>query len=132
MENIEHNGKILAMIIRQSSASEGVHFVTNAENSLQLGVLRYPTGFQVKPHIHKESVKTIHDIQEVLHVESGEMKATFYDAEGNRVGDTILNCGDTILLVAGGHGFDILQDTQMLEVKQGPYHGVEEDKVHFA
>jgi len=57
-----------------------------------------------------------------------DYEAEFYERSGKKVGSAILNSGDTILLLRGGHGFNILEDSKIIEVKQGPYYGVEEDK----
>ena len=78
--------------------------------------------------MHRSSPKTINEIQEVLYIEHGKVEVEFYESSGKKIGNAILNSGDTILLLSGGHGFNILEDTKMIEVKQGPYSGVEEDK----
>ena len=128
IDRIECEGKVLALIVRQGVVPEGVNFFTDAENSLQLGVLRHKQGFRVKAHIHRRSAKTIEDVQEVLYIEHGRVEAEFYNDSGTKIGATTLNAGDTILQISGGHGFNVLEDSQIMEVKQGPYRGVEEDK----
>ena len=127
-EKIEWEGKTLALIVRQDYEPEGANFITSGDSPLQLGVLKYRQGHTIKPHIHKSLPKTINEVQEVLHVAYGKVEAEFYGGGGKKIGSTVLNSGDTILLVSGGHGFNILEDSKMIEVKQGPYHGVEEDK----
>ena len=131
VEKIEHEGRVLALIIRRDTETKGVNFFTGPENPLQLGILRYSAGFEVKPHIHRKSTRTIEDIQEVLHIEYGKVEAEFYESAGKKIGSTVLNSGDTILLLSGGHGFNILEDSKIMEVKQGPYYGVDEDKVRI-
>ena len=128
VEKIESEGKVFALIMRGSYEPDGVNFVTSGDNPLQLGVLKHPQGHKIKPHTHKSSPKTINEIQEVLHVAYGKVEAEFYDSAGEKIGSAVLNSGDTILLLSGGHGFNILEDSKIIEVKQGPYHGVEEDK----
>lgn len=114
--------------MRQNYEPEGVNFVTSGDNPLQLGILKHQQGSKIKPHIHKSYPKTVNEVQEVLHIEYGKVEAEFYESAGKKVGSTVLNSGDTILLLSGGHGFNILEDSKMIEVKQGPYYGVEEDK----
>ena len=128
IETIAFDGKVYAQIVRCGYEENGVHFVTSADSSLQLGVLRHKEGVEIRPHIHRSAIRRISEVQEVLHVAYGEVEADFYDAGGRNLGNVILNAGDTILLLAGGHGFKILKDCKMIEVKQGPYYGTRDDK----
>ena len=128
IEKIEYEGKICALILRCGDEQNGVNFVTSQDNPLQLGVLKHKQGIEIKPHIHINRPRTINEVQEVLHVDYGEVETEFYDAQGRRLGSAILNAGDTIILLSGGHGFNILKDCKMIEVKQGPYYGNAEDK----
>ena len=128
VEKIECGGKILAIILRQNYEPEGVNFITAEDNPLQLGVLKHQKGSKIKPHIHKSSPRIVNEIQEVLHIAYGKVEAEFYTGDGKKVGDVTLNSGDTILLLSGGHGFNLLEDSKIIEIKQGPYRGVVEDK----
>ena len=127
IEKVEWQGKTLALILRARFDKEGVNFVTAEDNPIQLGILKHRQGVKIKPHIHRASAKVINSVQEVLHIEYGRVEVDFYD-DGEKIRTTILNMGDTILLISGGHGFDILEDSKIIEVKQGPYEGVERDK----
>jgi len=128
IEKMEWQGQTLALILRCGFDKQGVNFITSETNPLQVGVLQHPQGSNIKPHIHRASSKTVDSVQEVLHIEYGRVAVHFYAETGQRVGGVTLNMGDTILLLAGGHGFDILEDSKIIEVKQGPYAGVERDK----
>ncbi len=121
-EQIMHEGKLWAVIIRAGQVPTGVHFFTPDDNSLQVGRQMRPKGTVIAPHAHCE-VKTSRTgfLQEVLHIQQGRLKTIFYTNEGQRLTERVLEAGDTILLIQGGHGFEILEDTQMLEVKMGPY-----------
>ncbi len=131
IDKIEWEGRIFALILRQDYEPEGVNFVTSEDSPLQLGILKHQRGHKIKPHIHKSSPKTINEVYEVLHIAYGKVEAEFYESAGEKIGGTVLNSGDTILLISGGHGFNILEDSKIIEVKQGPYHGIEEDKVRI-
>ncbi len=131
IERIERSGKVFALILRADYEPEGVNFVTSPANPLQLGILKHQHGSKIKPHIHKSFPRTINEVQEVLHIKYGKVEAEFYETGGKKVGSAILNAGDTFLLISGGHGFNILEDSKIIEIKQGPYHGVEEDKEHL-
>lgn len=131
IEKVEYNGKTFALILRCYDEPEGVNFFTSQDNPLQLGILKHPQGHKIKPHLHRNLPRNISVVQEVLHIEYGEVETKFYDASGKELGSVMLNAGDTILLLSGGHGFNILRDSKILEVKQGPYYGVEDDKLKF-
>lgn len=128
IEKIAWKGKTIALILRGDYEPEGVSFITPQDNPFQLGILKHRQGTRIKPHVHKKSPRTINDIQEVLHMEYGKVEVEFYDAEGRKLKSAILNSNDTILLLSGGHGFNILEDAKIIEVKQGPYYGTEGDK----
>lgn len=128
IERIEWKGEILALILRSNYEPEGTNFITSGENPIQLGVLKHRQGTKIKPHVHKNIPKIINDIQEVLHMEYGKVEVEFYESANTKIGSTVLNSGDTILLISGGHGFNVLEDSKLIEVKQGPYYSVGEDK----
>jgi len=131
IEKIAYEGHTFALILRDNYEQEGVAFFTPQENPVQLGILQHRQGTKVKPHIHRSLPRTISETQEVLHIEYGEVEASFYDSHGKGLGSVILKAGDTILLLYGGHGFNILKDSKILEIKQGPYYGPEDDKERF-
>lgn len=129
IERIEYNGQLFALILHANYESEGVNFITSADNPLQLGLLTHKQGSIIKPHVHRNFPKTITTDQEVLHIVNGKVEAEFYESKGKKIASTILDSGDTILLLSGGHGFNVLENSKIIEVKQGPYGGVEEDKI---
>ena len=128
VERVEWNGELFALILRNTYEEEGVNFFTGRDNPFQLGILKHKRGTKIRPHIHKSLPKIINSVQEVLHVEYGKVKAEFYTQGGEKIESRILNPGDTVLLISGGHGFNILQNSKIMEVKQGPYYGTEGDK----
>ena len=131
IETIEAEGKVLAIVLRSGHESQGVQFFSRPEYPLQLGLLQHSKDTHIKPHIHHSTTKIVNEIQEVLHLEYGRVEAEFFRNSGQRVASCLLNEGDTILLVSGGHGFRILEETKMLEIKQGPYESREEDKKYL-
>jgi len=120
---ISHDGKLWAVVIRGGKVAPGVHFVTTEDNALQVGKQLRARGTLIAPHAHCAVAAKKQDgfLQEVLHIERGKLKTVFYADDGTVVDECILEAGDTILLIQGGHGFEILEDTQMLEIKMGPY-----------
>ena len=118
-------------IIRASYNPNHTEFFTPGSYSQQLGIIKYPKGGSIKPHFHNKVVREVHYTQEVLVIRKGKLKVNLFDHELKHILDVVLNQGDVILLASGGHGFEMLEDCEMLEVKQGPYNGVEADKTHF-
>lgn len=121
------DGQLVAIVLRGYFDKEGVNFFTPPESSLQLGALKHKKGTKIKPHIHKKVERTLNYTQEILHLEYGRVEAKFYQ-DGKVVRNCLLSAGDTIILLKGGHGFNVLEDTKMIEVKQGPYLSPAEDK----
>ena len=129
-EEINTNGQLLAIIIRKDYKAEGIRFFTDNTSSQQLGYMNRPEGYVIKPHRHNLVGREVHLTQEVLFIKSGKVRVDFYDNEQNYLESRVLYQGDVILLADGGHGFEMLEPSEMIEVKQGPY--VEErDKVRF-
>jgi mannose-6-phosphate isomerase-like protein (cupin superfamily) len=129
-EQIEHNGQIIAIIIRADYSCEGVNFFTPDEFSQQLAYMRHPEGKTILPHKHNLVTRKIEYTQEILFIKRGKLKVNLYGEHNEYLHSRILSSGDTILLASGGHGFEIIEDLEMIEVKQGPYTG-DDDKVQF-
>ena len=130
VENIESNGKQLAYIIHGNSEVKGQQFFGSAEDFLQVGIMGLDKGTELKPHYHLPQRKIITKNQEVLIILSGKVEVLFFNSDKKtKIDSFILKGGDIIVLLEGGHGFNILEDTKLIEVKQGPYKGQENDKV---
>jgi mannose-6-phosphate isomerase-like protein (cupin superfamily) len=119
-----------AIIVRNSYRDEGIVFFTENNYSQQLAYMNRPKGYEIDPHVHNPITRTVKNTNEVLFVKSGKVRVDFYDTEKNYVDFRLLEKGDVILLIDGGHGFRFLEDSEMIEVKQGPYAG-EKDKTRF-
>src|SRR5574344_1491527 len=130
IQNITHNEKLLSVIIRATYQKDGIEFCTPDDFSQQLGYMNRPKGYVIPPHIHNPVKREVHYTKEVLYVKSGKVRVDFYDDDRNYLQSTILEKGDVILLAYGGHGFEMIENSEMIEVKQGPYAG-EIDKIRF-
>ena len=130
VETITHNGRTLALILRASFREPGVHFVTPEDYAQQLGYMQHPKGKVIEPHIHNEVTRSITLTQEVLFIRRGKLRVDFYNDQRDYLESRILEPNDVILLSCGGHGFEALEELEMIEVKQGPYAGGR-DKIRF-
>jgi hypothetical protein len=130
LENITHNGQILALIIRADFQTEGIKFFTPANFSQQLGYMNRPKGFKVAPHIHNLVQREVQMTQEVLFIKRGRVQMDIFDLTNKFLSSHELAQGDVVLLASGGHGFTMLEETEIIEVKTGPHLG-EIDKTRF-
>lgn len=130
IKQITFNNKLLAIIIKADFNKPGISFFTPNDFSQQLAYMKHPKGHIIQPHIHNMCLRYVHYTQEVLVIKKGKLKVNFYNDNKEYVESYILTEGDVILLASGGHGFEVLEDVEMFEIKQGPYAG-EADKTRF-
>ena len=131
MEIIKKKNKILAYIIRDDHQCEGVDFITPDDYSQQVAYMHHPAGKVIDAHVHNAVHRSVLYTQEVLFIKRGKLRVDFYDEYEDYLESRVLNSGDVLLLVSGGHGFKVLEELEMVEVKQGPYSG-DKDKTRFA
>src|SRR3569833_3030174 len=131
MQEVKHEGQVLAIIIRNEFAEPGIHFFTPNEFSLQLAYMNHKTGKIIESHFHNPVTREVLYTKEVLFIKKGVLRVDFFSDECVYLESRILYGGDVILLAAGGHGFEILVDLELIEVKQGPYVG-DHDKTRFS
>jgi mannose-6-phosphate isomerase-like protein (cupin superfamily) len=131
LEWIEHGEARLALIVRHTFCEPGVHFFTPGHLSQQLAYMRHPAGQVIPPHVHNPVPREVQFTQEVLFLRRGRLRVDFYSEHREYLESRILEAGDVILLATGGHGFEVLDEVEMIEVKQGPYAG-DADKTRFA
>lgn len=126
VEHIEDRGKPLVYIIRGSFQPETTTFLTPPEFKQQVGYIVYPSGGEVKRHLHRPIERHLVGTSEVLIVRAGRCLMDIYNDDRQLIATRELRTGDLMLLVGGGHGFRMLEETVFLEVKQGPYTGIDE------
>ena len=124
-------GDLVAAIFRITDAGEGVNFLSDPDDPLQLAVSTYEAGTSVQNHIHNRREISIDRIQEIVHIDSGKAEIDLFDDEKEFITTERLASGDTIFFISGGHGIRFEDKTTIIEVKQGPYKGKEIDKSLF-
>ncbi len=130
IEQIIFNNKLLSIIIKKEFKKDGIEFFTPDDFSQQLGYMNRPKGYIIPPHVHNPVTREVQYTKEVLYIKNGKVRVDFYDEVQNYLQSTILESGDVILLAYGGHGFEMLEESEIIEIKQGPYAG-EADKTRF-
>ena len=130
VEEVKKKNRLLAIIIRNDYQCEGVDFITPSEYSQQVAYMHHPTGKIIDAHVHNLVHRNVVLTQEVLIIKKGILRVDFYDEYEDYLESRNLYAGDIILLVSGGHGFKVIDEVEMIEVKQGPYSG-DQDKKRF-
>jgi hypothetical protein len=130
VEEIKFDDKLLAIIISNKYCKDGISFFTPGEFSQQLAYMKHQKGKIIDPHVHNPVKREVHYTKEVLLIKKGKLRVDFYNDNQFYLESRVLEEGDVILLSEGGHGFEVLEDLEMFEVKQGPYAG-DSDKTRF-
>lgn len=130
LETIVDGLEPIALIIRNNYNEDGLHFFTPDSFSQQVAFMKHPKGKTISPHVHNLVPRQVLYTQEVLFIKKGKVEFTFYSSKRKFLSISILETGDVILLCGGGHSLKMLEETSMIEVKQGPYAG-DNDKITF-
>jgi mannose-6-phosphate isomerase-like protein (cupin superfamily) len=130
VEEVKKDDELFAVIVRASFTKEGVNFFTPNDFSQQLAYMSHPVGKVIEPHVHNPVKREVFFTKEVLFIRKGKVRVDFYTEDKEYVLSKVLCQGDVILLSSGGHGFEVLEELEMIEVKQGPYAG-DQDKTRF-
>ncbi|SVA54028.1 uncharacterized protein METZ01_LOCUS106882 [marine metagenome] len=130
LQQIKHNDDLFALIYSSEDLEEGINFVTDDEAILQLGAMKRAQGYVIEPHIHTAFERNITGTNEVMYLQEGRVKVTFFTEDKKFLEEFILEKGQWIVFVKGGHGFEMLETSVLIEVKNGPYaHDM--DKIRF-
>jgi mannose-6-phosphate isomerase-like protein (cupin superfamily) len=130
VEQILYKGEMLALIVRDEYSKPGISFFTPNDLSQQLAYMLHPAGKIIDAHVHNPVSRTITYTQETLFIKRGRLRVDLFNEQQKYLESRELKAGDVILLVKGGHGFEVLEELEMIEVKQGPYAG-DQDKTRF-
>jgi mannose-6-phosphate isomerase-like protein (cupin superfamily) len=129
-EEIVIDGQLCAILLTAAYDEPGIQFFTRDDYSQQLASMSYPAGKVIPAHTHNPVRREVFYTQEVLFIRKGKVRVDFYSQQREYRKSRMLGRGDVILLIAGGHGFEVIEELNMVEVKQGPYAG-EKDKTRF-
>jgi hypothetical protein len=130
IETITHGLEPVALIIRAEYDEPGIQFFTPANFSQQVAFIRHARGHKIAAHVHNLQLRQVLYTQEVLFLRRGKVKVNLYSSDRKPIGSRVLKSGDLILLCGGGHSLEMLEESSMIEVKQGPYAG-DGDKTRF-
>lgn len=130
VERVWDGDELIAIILRASLDTPGVTFYSEDHFSQQLGFIKHPAGHVIPPHVHNPVPREVMYTQETLFVREGRVRVDLYRDDRSLLTRRELGPGDVILLSTGGHGFEVLEECSMVEVKQGPYAG-HDDKTRF-
>ena len=122
--------RLLGIIIKSEYKSDGINFLTDHSSPFQIACMHHKPRHEIKPHLHNLIERKICKTQEVLFIKKGKIRVDFFRDDQTIFKNYTLTDGDIIFLASGSHGFEIIEETEMIEVKQGPYVG-EKDKTRF-
>lgn len=121
IREIKSKKKLLAIIIKATFEQRGLKFFVPDEYPQQLGYMRRPKGYTITPHIHSSILRKIRQTQETLFIRSGKVRIDFYDETKHYIESRVVCGGDVVFVASGGHGFEFLEESEIIEVKQGPF-----------
>ena len=131
IEKIIHKNKLYALIVSGNYRNKkGITFFTPDNATQQFGYMKHKKGHIIKPHKHLKRTTKIFTTTEVILLLKGILRVDFYNQKKKYLFSKILKKKSIILLVHGGHGFKVIKDVEMIEVKQGPFN-ISKDKVKF-
>ena len=131
IEKVLYRKKLFALIVRgRFRKKSGINFFTPKEATQQFGYMKHKKNHIIKPHSHNKRLTKILRTTEVILLLKGILRVDFYDNKKKYLFSKIINAKDIIMLVHGGHGFKVLKNVEMIEVKQGPY-SLSGDKTKF-
>ena len=132
MKEFIYNEKVIARLIEPDDWKDGLSFFSNDAEFIQVGTWSYSKGKQIQNHVHNEFPRTAYLTCEAIYMVSGIMKVDLYTMDKMFVESFEAKQGDIVVLLEAGHGFEILEDnTKVLEIKNGPFMGVDIDKEKF-
>jgi cupin fold WbuC family metalloprotein len=123
-------GEAIAILIRPELIEKGVKFFTEPNLPMQVAIMSHSQGHKIPAHTHNPRSSHINTTSEVLLVQSGKLSTTLYSNTYEYIETRILNAGDIIVIMSGGHSFEVIEDCVFFEVKQGPYDSTK-DKTIF-
>ena len=129
-EEIRDGQRVLAIIVRRDFSEPGIRFFSAPEFSQQFGYMRRPAGYAVDPHVHNQVHREVVLTQEVLLVRSGRVRVDLFREDHSLLASRELGPGDAVFLAEGGHGLQMLEESEIFEIKQGPYAG-DDDRTRF-
>lgn len=122
IENIKNKNDLYAIIVRSKYRKKnGINFFTPDKLNLQCGFMKHKKNYVINPHLHQKRSNKVFYTSETLIILKGKVRIDFYDTKKKYLLSKILGAFDIIILIKGGHGFKILTNCEMIEVKQGPY-----------
>ena len=131
IEEIIYKNKLYALIIKENYQNKkGISFFTKNDANQQIGFMSHPKNYFIKPHKHQKRETKIFITSEVIILQKGKLRVDFYDTRKKYLFSVVIKKNQIIMLVHGGHGFKVLEQVKMLEIKQGPYVS-DKDKVKF-
>ena len=121
IEEIIFKKRLYAIIIRNKFSKDGAFFATKSSLSQQMAHMKYKKGHKIRSHFHKRWIRNISTTVEALFIKKGKLRIDFYTTKGKYFLSKVISEKDTLLTLYGGHGFEVIKNVSMIEIKQGPF-----------
>jgi hypothetical protein len=126
----ENPERLLLKVINISESTNQRMELIEESFPVQLSLRNLVTGLSVKAHRHPPKSKFSMESIEAWMVFSGTIRATIFENSGVKVCQVQLKPLDLAIFYSGGHALEVIEGpATMLEIKTGPYEGVENDKI---
>lgn len=119
MEKIIYKDTLIA--IRFKKFKEGAIPLTDPREPLQLLVHKRSAGKHTQAHYHVPKKRTTEKLQECLVVMKGKIKIDLYGPDKKFFKYLFLSVGEVIILMNGGHAVHLIKDSEIIEIKNGPF-----------
>ncbi len=126
LRTIKDGDDVVAIVLRRRYDHAGLTFITPDDFPMQMGYMKHPRGHVIRAHMHNAVARTVKATMEALFVKRGKVRVDLYRKDRERLESLTLEDGDVIFLAGGGHGFEVLEETEIIEIKQGPYLGAKD------
>jgi len=130
MKIFNKKNTLLAIVIKKEDIIKDKNFITNNDEEFQVASFNLKKDTIIEKHYHPPQQRKVRHTSEVITVLEGKIKVSIFDEDQSFITEKVLCQGETVALLKGGHGIEILEDAKFIESKQGPY--IEDiDKIRF-
>ena len=127
-KHIIFKDKKYASIVNVLSSPEGLSFVTEDEDFIQIGIWNYKKNTKLPNHYHNTFDRNAERTSECVFVLKGSVTCNLFTDEGVFIGEYLITENELMIQYVGAHEYIINEDSVVLESKNGPYFGPDTDR----
>ena len=119
---------LYSSIFDLNNINEGLDFLTNDDSFVQVGTWKYEKGKILDAHYHNTFERKSYITQEVVLVLEGTIICNLYTTDGEFIASEEIKQNQLIIQFLGVHEYEIMDNSKVLEIKNGPYFGPDKDR----